>query len=135
MVNNVSSRGRYDAELSLGGAPFKRGKLVITGASRKKISVSFMFGVTTIADDIKTKKVRELLNEQVVMSAGAFNKRVAIRLIDTSVNHKLTINGFDFEFQGYTGSGPGSMEPSNRFLKHLMESVSPSLQTSLPPHH
>ena len=106
VVFNMSSPKKYDARLWYDGVPYKKGVLQVTGVNSKRISLKFNFGLTTIADDFKKKKIRDIVDNVVTISAAAFTKKLRIQLLDfTGPNHTITINDVPFEFQQY-GTGP-----------------------------
>lgn len=106
VVFNLEAPRKYDARLWYDGVPYKKGVLQVKGANPKRISVNFNFGLTTIADDFKKKKIRDIVDNVITISAAAFTKKLRIQLLDfTGPNRTITINGVAFEFQQY-GTGP-----------------------------
>jgi len=102
VIFNISSPRKYDARLWFDGVPYKTGKLFVEKANTKQISVKFVFGLTTIADDFKKKKIRDIVDNIITITAAAYTKKLRIQLLLWSgANHTITINDVAFEFQQY----------------------------------
>jgi hypothetical protein len=94
VLENVEGFRKIDAELLVSDIPLKKGKLIVREASRKKISANFNFGLTNVADDFKTKKIRSLLDETITIGNGAIEKCVYLKLGGaSSAPYSISING------------------------------------------
>lgn len=91
--------------LWIDGVRWKTGKLIIENATGREVNLRFNFGLTTISDDFKTKKIREIIAQEVVLSSTDFIKTIGVTLISTDSERTITINGTTFTFTGFGSLG------------------------------
>ena len=78
--------------------PFKSGELRVRSSIDNNINTNFNFGITSISPEFKTAKLRDILNENVVISASAVNKKIYAKPKDAN-SYSIEVNG-----KVYTGS-------------------------------
>lgn len=103
VVTNLLAPVKTPARIWYEGTPWKKGVLIVTKASPRVISLTFRFGLTTTTDDFKNIRIRDLVDEVVEMNTDTWFKKIAFRLTQITLPHMITINGKDYEFQGYSG--------------------------------
>lgn len=69
---------KIDADLYLGDVPFKTGKLLIRGRG-KRATTNFNFGLSTLSDEFKTKKLRDIVAQEVVISTASVQKKIFLK--------------------------------------------------------
>jgi len=103
VVSNLLAPVKTPARLWYEGNPWKTGELIVQKANPRTVSLNFRFGLTTTSEEFKTLRIRDLVAEDVVMNEGVWHKKIDVKLLHITANHKVTINGKDYEFQGYVG--------------------------------
>lgn len=79
------------------GIFLKKGNLQIDNSNElRKYSLNFIFGMSTLADNFKTAKLRDICNENVVITSASYTKRIDI-ICRTTIfgghTFKLIVNG------------------------------------------
>lgn len=131
VLEAVGTSNRVDASLFFDLLPYKKGKLIVRGTKDGKASTNFNFGLNTLSDEFKTKKLRDLLNFEIsIPKVPGYQSKVlyvkpktgaptpyqlkvnnevfeASNLADlaSAINNKLATNG---AFAVYYSSGSGS---------------------------
>jgi len=92
VVESQQAFRKKDARLFFDNVLLRTGKIWNREAAGK-ISSNFTFGLNTISEDFKTKKLRELMDEEFVIDATAYTKKVYITIGSVwSENLYITIN-------------------------------------------
>lgn len=81
------------------GIPYKKGDFKINPVSGQKFTGNFIFGLQTISTDFKKKKIREIMDETITMTAETFSRKVYIApsMFATPPPYTIQINGTDVE--------------------------------------
>lgn len=90
-----SARSTFDPygwRMWLDGVPWFVGKLKIESANASEINIKMNFGLTTVSDDIKTKRIRDIVDEVIVMASNSFTKRVKFKLNKLLISTGVTIS-------------------------------------------
>lgn len=135
VIGNMQATVKTAARLWYDGNPWKVGELIVQKATPRVISLNFRFGLTTTANDFKALRIRDIIDEEVVMgTAGTWHKKVAIRLTEIVNKHKITINGKDYEYQGYSSGNVinGTNYGFANSLDGVAEAFSQCINTTFP---
>lgn len=87
---------RRDAAVFFDGVLFKKGKIKAQTVSSSMITSKFTFGLSSISEEIKTKKIRELLAEEIVIDASNVAKKIFVKPRFTTP-FPLIVNGKTYE--------------------------------------
>lgn len=79
VIENQEKFTRQEAKLFFDGVYYKKGKIKAKTVSSRILSTNFIFGLSTISDEIKTKKIRELLDEEIVIDDSEIEKKVILK--------------------------------------------------------
>jgi hypothetical protein len=79
VIENVVTFKKQVADIHFDGIPFKNGKIKPKTITPTSITSNFVFGLSTISDEIKTKKIRDLLDEEVIISTNTVEKKLYIK--------------------------------------------------------
>jgi len=97
LENNEGFR-KAAAELLIDGNLFKQGNLIVREAQRGKISTNFNFGLGTISEEFKTKKVREIIAQTITIDSGSHPKKVYLKAGALAATpYSITVNGRVYE--------------------------------------
>lgn len=97
----IESNGAYVeqlAKLFFDGVPFKYGKLKAHSGNLKNISANFTFGLNSISSDLKKARLRDVVNENIVISASSITKKIYLKSLfedEPLSGETFTINGID----------------------------------------
>jgi len=69
---------KKDASIFFDDNLFRKGKIKVS-QSAEKLSVNFVLGLATISDDFKSKKIKDLVNENIVISNATVAKAIFIK--------------------------------------------------------
>lgn len=98
VIENVEEFVKQDADLSFDGVLFKKGKIRLKSVSPKILSAHFTFGLSAISDEFKTKKLRDLLDEVIVIDNTAITKKIYLKQNGTfSKPFPIIVNGKNYE--------------------------------------
>lgn len=98
VIESLSIKKKIDAQLLVSDVPLHTGQLVLGEVAGRKISVNFIFGMSVVKSDLKTKKIRSLLNEVLTVGVSPIEKCVYIKPGDgITAPFKITINGEQYE--------------------------------------
>ena len=78
--------------------PFKAGELKVRGSVGNNITCNFNFGITQLSPELKKLKLRDILNENIVISSASVYKKIYVKPKDASA-YSLEVNG-----KVYTGN-------------------------------
>lgn len=87
---------RIAATLLLYGAHYENCLITTTKTTPKSYTIALLFGLATIADDFKTKKLRDLLAGQTRTIQGARRRIIYLKPVG-SLPYRITVNGQLFE--------------------------------------
>lgn len=76
IIENATSFRKQMADILFDDIFFKRGKMVTKNAGSSISTCHFIFGLTTLRDEIKTKKVRDIIAETIVIDNTAITKKI-----------------------------------------------------------
>lgn len=76
VISNIEAFKRKEASIFFDRVGYKTGKIRAKISSEEEISANFIFGLSTISDEIKTKKLRDILDEEIVLNAGPLTKKI-----------------------------------------------------------
>lgn len=96
VIENQEKFAKQEAKLFFDGVHYKSGKIRAKTISSKAFSTSFTFGLTAISDDIKTKKLRELLDEEIVIDDSNISKKIYLKSFTTKP-FPIIINGENYD--------------------------------------
>lgn len=88
------------ASLFFDNVPFKKGNLKAKTATNQKISSYFTFGLGSISPDLKEAKLRDVLNEEIVIDDTPITKKIYIRKRDGS-DFDFSVNGKSYTLSNY----------------------------------
>ena len=100
VIENNEAYEIQKAKLFYGGVPFKAGILKSTGANPDTISNYFKFGLNSISEEFKTKKLRDLVALPMVISNTPITKKIFVKR--ATGDYSITVNG-----KNYSGSANG----------------------------
>ncbi|HEY3403899.1 MAG TPA: hypothetical protein VGK59_10960 [Ohtaekwangia sp.] len=105
VIENNESYQIQKASLSYNGVPFKSGNLKSKGINGGKISSYFTFGLNSISEDFKKARIRDILDEDVVISSASFVKGVLIFNLWSSpgTDHTIIVNGQSYTIDALLG--------------------------------
>jgi hypothetical protein len=93
VIGNIESFKSVDSKLFYAGVPWRSGKLKATGYDKSVIQANYIFGISTIADNIKTAKLRDIITGQSnTFDSLTLNKGFYIKN-NVAFPLKLKING------------------------------------------
>jgi len=99
-VDMVEAKGgtEIDSQLFFDDLPFKKGKLKTKSIKGDRASANYTFGLNALADDFKTKKIRDLLNiPQIISTVSGYQPiRIFIKPNGSSP-YKVKVNKENFE--------------------------------------
>jgi len=99
-VDMVEAKGgtEIDSQLFFDDLPFKKGKLKTKSIKGDRASANYTFGLNALADDFKTKKIRDLLNiPQIISTVSGYQPiRIFIKPNGSSP-YKVKVNKETFE--------------------------------------
>lgn len=79
VIENSEGFVKQDADLFFDGDLFKKGKIRVKSFSPNRLTAHFTFGLSTISDEFKTKKLRELLDEEIVIDNSVVTKKIYLK--------------------------------------------------------
>lgn len=79
VLENTEVYPNLDAGIDYDGIPYRKGKIRAKTVSGDRITTNFIFGLSTISDEFKTKKIRDIIREEVVIDAAHITKRIFIK--------------------------------------------------------
>lgn len=98
VIENNEGFVKQDAELFFDGVFFKRGKIRVKSVSPSRLNAHFTFGMSAISDEIKTKKLRDLVAEEIVIDNSAVAKKIYLKQNTTfSKPFPIIVNGKQYE--------------------------------------
>lgn len=77
-VLEATGEVKKDATIFFDDITFKKGKVKVISVS-DTLSVNFIAGIPTIADDIKSRKIKDLVAENIVMSPPSVAKKIYLK--------------------------------------------------------
>lgn len=94
VIENVEGFRKIAGSLFFDGLPMKAGKLIVREHGEGKTNTNFNFGLGTISDEFKTKKVREIIAQTITIDAGAHPKKVYLKAGALAApDYSITVNG------------------------------------------
>lgn len=92
-----------DVKLYIDQNLYRTGTLIINKASSGKYSINFRFGFKNIRSDFGSFKIRDLIDEEIVITTETYNKQVVIDYDGQTLStYKLIVNGTTFEAASMT---------------------------------
>jgi hypothetical protein len=79
-----------------GPIPFKKGTLQAKNTEADNIKSNFIYGLSQISPDFKNARLRDVINENVVIDATAITKYIYLKRI-TAGNYDVTVNGVSYQ--------------------------------------
>lgn len=99
VLENNEAYQLVKATLFYDDVPFKKGNLKTKKLASGKSSNYFTFGLNTISEDFKTAKLRDVMNEVMVVATTSMVKEVTITWLDTgdyAAARSITVNGKEY---------------------------------------
>jgi hypothetical protein len=93
VIENQEKFSRQEAQILFDDVPYKKGKIKAKTISPSIISTNFIFGLSTLSDEIKTKKIRELVAEEIVIDDSAITKKIILKPGEASRSEEIEILG------------------------------------------
>lgn len=104
VIENAEGYIKQDADIFFDDVFFKRGKLTAKNAGSKKSSCHFIFGMSTLSDEIKTKKIRDLISETIVIDNTAITKKIYLVPGTLAADpYMILVNGRAYSASSLTG--------------------------------
>lgn len=94
VIENNEAYQIQKGKLFFGGIPFKAGVMKAISSTPKKINTYFKFGLNSISEDFKTKNLRDVVAENIVISSSSITKKIYVK--KNSDNWSITVNGKNF---------------------------------------
>lgn len=90
---------RIDAVLHFGGMPRIKGQLRIKSpVNNRVITVNFVSGVSEISPDLSERKLREIMEEEIVIHNNDFNRELTLEYQELhSTTYAIMVNDIDFD--------------------------------------
>ena len=96
VIENNQAYSLQKATLFVGGVPFRRGNLKAKSTDKKKFPSYFTFGLNTISEDFKKAKLRDVLDQQFVISSASITKKLYIKKLNGTDDATIEINGMTY---------------------------------------
>ncbi len=103
VIENSEAYQIKSASLSFDGVPLKKGTLKAYSAPANTISTYFKFGLNSISEELKTKKLRDLVNELVVIDATPIEKKIFVKKNSGGASLSISVNGKQYDAPHLTG--------------------------------
>jgi hypothetical protein len=100
VIENSESYQIQKADLFFDDVPFKSGNLKADQSNNNDIESYFTFGLNSISQDLKAARLRDLLNENIVIHTTGVTKEIDLLWIGSAPSRSITVNGKE-----YTGVG------------------------------
>lgn len=136
VIENNQAYVIQKAKLFFDGILFKEGNLKAKSNSSRSISSHFLFGLSQISPDFKVAKLRDILNQNILISATSRTKEVYIKKLNGSSEAKIEINGqiytdtlligFQNQINGYYNANAIMDNPDSWFPRSEMELTDPT---------
>jgi hypothetical protein len=98
VIESITTPFKREAEVLFEDVFFKKGELVNRTVKSNATSVNFNFGLATLGDDFKTKLLRDIVDENVVIDNTDIYKKVYLKPGTAAVApYSISINGKVFE--------------------------------------
>lgn len=98
VIENMDSFKLSKATIFFNNTPFKSGNLKVSNVDgQQKLSSYFTFGLNTISTDLKSMKLRALLDEIITIPMNVTKKIFVTRDGDGNADWSLTINGTEYQ--------------------------------------
>lgn len=98
LVHRPTNQKEFSYWLWLDGVRWKKGVLTIGDWSGNRLETHFKFGLGSLGDEFKASKIRDLVDEQVVMDNTAITKIVYLKPSATAtLPYKIRINDIEYE--------------------------------------
>jgi hypothetical protein len=79
VIENAIIKTQFtNSQLLFDGVLVKRGTIKVSGVDDRKCDLNFVFGLPTVSEEFKTKKLKEVCNDQVVISNTVYTKKIDI---------------------------------------------------------
>lgn len=123
VVENVTGRFKFsDAELHIDGLLYKIGTLLIDTAEGGKYTANFRFSLKDIRSDFKRYKIRDLVDEDIIITAADYYKKAVVKYgAGVASPYKLIVNGDTYE--GATLSDLATAIDANVYLSASFENT------------
>lgn len=79
VIENQQGFVKLDTELFFDLVKFRSGKIRVKNITDRSINTNFVFGLSTISEEIKTKKIRELLDDEFVLDNTSITKKIIVK--------------------------------------------------------
>lgn len=96
VTRHIRKKAYSDVYLYFDSNHLKKGNLIIDKVQNGIASGNLSFGLATISEELKTVLVKDIIAEEVVLTATTYTKKVQIKA-NTTGTLKLTVNGKDYE--------------------------------------
>jgi hypothetical protein len=101
VIETLNTFKKVDAQLLFKDIPLKRGQLVADTLTNQTINANLKFGLTTLDEGIKTKKLRDVIDDEVVVGTSPCAKTVYVKHFRIDVfgdpMYRINVNGRDYE--------------------------------------
>lgn len=89
---------KIDGALFFDSLPLKKGKLIVHEHNGNKTSTNFNFGLSTISDDIKTKRLREIIDQTITIDSANHPKKIYLKAGALSAApYSISVNKRNYE--------------------------------------
>lgn len=94
VIENTEGFRKVAASLFFDGLPMKSGKLIVREHGDNKTNTNFNFGLGTISDEFKTKKVRNIIAQTITIDAATHAKKIYLKAGALAApDYSITVNG------------------------------------------
>lgn len=98
IIENVEGFRKIDGSLFFDLLPMKNGKLIVREHVDNKAVINFNFGLSTISDEFKTKKVRDIIAQTITIDSASHPKKVYLKPGTISASpYSINVNGRTYE--------------------------------------
>lgn len=112
IIENIEAFTKQGAKVFYDGNLFKKGKIKAKTVNGDQITANFIFGLSTVSDEFKTKKLRDIVAENIVISSTSLVKKVYVKSNPEILNnpevwpvgsmHAIIVNGKTYDQGNYT---------------------------------
>lgn len=96
VIENQEKFGKQEARIFFDGVFYKKGTIRAKTISPSIISTNFVFGLSTISDEIKTKRIRDIIAEDIVLDNSNLPKKIYLKP-HTLKPHPISVNGKTYD--------------------------------------
>ena len=102
VIENQRAKATFrDVTLWFDGLQVKTGQLVLSAIDldNKKASANLKFGLSSVAEQLKSANLKDISNEVIQITATNYKKTISLTLLNKTGESSLTINGVEVPFE------------------------------------